>query len=343
MIFNMKKAAAAATAIVCAASMCGCAYDSGYIGTVDGTEVRNGVYLAYMMRAYSNSRDEIIEAKEAQGNTSEVGDVFVETINGKPANDWIKEDTVRLIRRHMAVQKLFESKEGLELTQEEISKISSDLNKTWDAEEIDYYGIGYMMAVSGIYGTDTMGEYYESVGIGLESMKELDLNNLREEKLFNKLYDTNGETPVTDEEYNKYLSENYAVVKYIELPYMDKYDLSLTDEADIQVVKDKANSYADRLNNGESFFDIRYEVDLAEAQDEAAVEAENAFEDETFEAPTEEEFDAAINEAIAGATAEKYENDADVETVISKEYSSLDAELTEYIWNLTADDKATVF
>ena len=124
---------------------------------------------------------------------------------------------------------------------------------------------------------------------------------------------------------------------------MDKYDLSLTDEADIQAVKDKANSYADRLNNGESFIDIRYEVDLAEAQDEAAVEAENAFEDETFEAPTEEEFDAAINEAIAGATAEKYENDADVETVISKEYSSLDVELTEYIWNLAADDKATVF
>lgn len=341
MSFNSKRIIAACAAILCAASVCGCAADNGYMGTIDGTEIRNGVYLSYMMTAYNNGYTEVTEAKEALGDTSEVTDVFTQTIDGKTANEWIQEDTINLCKHHIAVERMFEE-QGLELTSEEVNEISTNVNEAWDMTEIDYYGIGYMISVSNIYGTSSLGEYYESIGVGKDSLKEMQLNSLREEKLFTALYDTDGDYAVSDEEIDTFIADNYASIKYIELPFDDKYGLALSDDADIQAVKDKAQSYVDRLNSGESFIEIQYEFDLETAQNEAAVAAEEAFE-ETIEAVTEEEYDKAIADAIANATAEKAETEDELDTVISKEYSKFDEELTEYIWNLAADSNATLY
>ena len=346
MTFNFKKAAAACTAVICATSMCGCAQDSGYIGTVEGLDVRNGLYLSCMMKAYDNGLTEVQDAKEALGDTSEVTDVFSQTIDGKTASEWIKAETLEHLKRYIAIEKLFNEK-GLELSNDEISKISNDISSAWDSAEVDYYGIGYMIPVSQIYGEEfkTLGEYYEYIGISEETLKESKLNMVKEDMLFMALYDTDGEFAVTVEEYNTYLTENYAAVKYIELPFDDMYGLNLDPEKDaeeIQAIKDKAQSYVDRLNNGESFIEIQYEHDLEVAQNEAAVEAEESFE-ETTEDFTEEDINKAVEEAIANATAEKAENEDDIETVISKDSSPLKEDLTEYIWNLPADNKATIF
>ena len=162
MSFNCKKTVAACMAIICTASMCGCAQDNGFMGTVDGVDIRNGVYLSYMMNAYNNGYTEVVDAKEELGDTSEVSDVFAQTIDGKTANQWIIDDTINLCRRYVAVQRMFEQ-QGLELTTEEINEVATDINDSWDMTEIDYYGIGYMMSVAQIYGTATLGEYYESV------------------------------------------------------------------------------------------------------------------------------------------------------------------------------------
>ncbi|MGN0688243.1 MAG: hypothetical protein ACI4KA_09075 [Oscillospiraceae bacterium] len=342
MSFDFKRIAAGAAAVVCAASMCGCAFDSGYVGTIDGKDIRNGVYLSYMRNAYSNAYTEIKDAKEELGDTSEVTDIFANNIGDKTANDWIKEETLTLLKRHIAIEKFCESR-GISLSTEELNKIAASVNETWDSESIDYYGIGYMIPVSQIYGYNTMGEYYDSIGIGTESMKEVEQNRELENKLFMALYDTEGETPVSVEDYNAFLADNYAVLKYFEFPYKDKYGLNLKEDAEIQAVKDKAQNYADRINAGEDIFQIRYEYDLAKAQDEAAVEAEEAFEDMTAEAIDENEVNAAIEEAIAGAEVDRYENEADFETIIAKSYSSLSDDLTEYVWNAASDGKATVF
>ncbi len=329
MAFSYKKITAAALAAVCVASMTGCA-DTGYIGTVDGMEIRNGIYLWCVQSAYSDCYAEITEVKEEAGDTSEVNDVFVQTVDGKPANDWIKENAVVELRRYVAINRLFDEN-GLTFTAEDQAVINADVNKIWDEE--DWYA-------QYIYGTKTMGEYYESIGMGMDTIRDVYTTNKKEEKLLEALYTEGGSKAVPAEELDSYITENYANVKYIELPFKDMYGLALPNDDEIAAVVAKAQDYVDRLNNGESFIEIQYEVDLKNAQDEAQVDQEAYFETATYENPSDEEWDKAVEEARANATAEKAESVEELEVVINKDSSSLDEELTEFVWNLDADGKA---
>lgn len=329
MAFSYKKITAAALAAVCAASMTGCT-DTGYIGTVDGMEIRNGIYLWCMQTAYGDCYTEIVEVKEEAGDTSEVTDIFVQTVDGKPANDWIKENAVVELRRYVAVNRLFEEN-GLTLTSEELASINADVNEIWD--EDNWYA-------QYIYGTDTMGEYYDSIGIGMDSIRDIHTTNKMELKLLEALYTDGGVKALPTDEINSYLTENYANVKYIELPFEDMYGLSLQTEDEIAAVTAKAQDYVDRLNNGESFIEIRYEVDLEIAQNDAQIAQEAYFETATYENPSDEEWDNAVADARANAVADKAETVEELEIAVNKASSSLDVELTEFIWNLDADGKA---
>lgn len=337
MAYNFKRCAALAAAVVCAVSLTGCS-DNGYMGTVDGTEIRNGIYLSQMMAAYSNARNAVNEAKEEAGDTSEIDDLFDESIDGVSAEEWIKTETVELVKRYVAIEKLFDSK-GLSLSDEERNEITESINNDWDAESINYYG--FSLSVATYYGYPTLGEYYESIGIGKDSLKDMDLNALKEEKLFLDYFTNDEEAKVSEDEINAYLSENYANVKYIQVPFEDYAGIWLDEEDDaeeIAALKAKAQSYVDRFNAGESIIDIMYEQDLINAQNDAVVAAETALEDEDAEQP--EDFDAYIEEAKNAATAEKAETVEELEIIISKESSSLSDELTEFIWKTEADGKA---
>lgn len=329
MAFNFKRTAAAATAIVCTAAMCGC-MDTGKIGTVDGVEIRNGVYLYFLLNSYNEGYTEVADVKAEAGDTSEVADLFKETIDGKEANAWMKEKALESVKRYVAVQRLFEEK-GLTLSADEKNAKIAEINSTWDTED---------MYAQYIYGFDTMGEYYESIGIGKESMKELQLNSMMEEKVFLAYYDTDGEKAVSAEDINAYLKENYASIKYIEMPFENANGIDLTDEVEIQAVKDTAQSYVDRLNGGESFIDVKYDNDLKTAQEKAAAEADLDYAEETGEAV---DYDSYIQAAVDAVTVEKAATEDELSTVISKESSSLDEEFTEYIWTLAEDGTATLF
>ncbi len=328
MTFSYRKTAAAAAAIVCAAALCGCT-DSGYVMTVDGEQIRNGVYLSFMQTAYSDASDKISEQKTEDGDTSEVGDIFGYTVEDKPAADWIKENTLEQVKNFVAVKRLCEDY-GVTLTDEELNEINSEMNSLWNDE--NYYA-------QYLYNCDTIGEYYDSIGIGRESLAEINKVNELSDKLFLHYYDKGGLTPVSDEDFKTYLKDNYAGVKFIELEYDDYAGIALQEEAEIQAVKDTAQDYADRLNAGESFIDIKYEYDFHQAKNDAKAKAEEEYDSETTELTYEEYVEQAVNEA----TAEKAESEASLEQVISKDYSSLDADFTDYIWSIADDSKATLF
>lgn len=337
MAYNFKRYAALAAAVVCAASLTGCS-DNGYMGTVDGMEIRNGVYLSQMMTAYNSANSAAYDAKEEAGDTSEIEDLFAETIDGVSAEEWIKTETVELVKRYVAVEKLFDSK-GLSLSDEERSEITENVNDNWDSASINYYG--FSLSIQTIYGYPTLGEYYESIGIGKDSMKDMELNALKEDQLFLDYFTNDEEAKVSEEEIDAYLSDNYANVKYIQVPFKDYAGISLDEEDDaeeIAALKARAQSYVDRFNAGESIIDIMYEQDLINAQNDAMVDAETALEADDAEQP--EDFDAYMEEAKNSATAEKAETVEELETIISKESSSLSDELTEFIWKTEADGKA---
>lgn len=330
MAFSFRKIVAAAVAITCTASMCGC-MDSGVLMSIEGVDIPNGVYLSTVMTSYSDAYSKISTAKADLGDTSEIEDVFAETVEDMTASEWIKADALKNVKRFVAIEKLFDEY-GLSLSSEVTDSLNSDLNTMWDEE--NYY-------VQYIYGFDTMGEYYESVGISKDSMRVIYTNQSKENEVFAHLYDTDGTNAVSDEELNTYLVDNYASVKYLQLDYVDKFGISLKEDASIQAIKDTAKSYVDRLNNGESYLDVKYDYDLKAAQDKASADAEDAYAELEGDLP---DFDTYINDAVAAATATKYENADELDVVISKESSSLSEEFTDFIWNsITPDGKAYLF
>lgn len=370
---NFMRAAAASLAIVCAASMCGCS-DSGYVGTVNGIQIPNGLYIYLVAeKGYYEARSEITEEQADTIGTGEVT-VFTETIGGKTASDWLKDYAREQLKRYAAVEALF-SEYGLTLSDEDIAAINDSMN----ALEND---LGMYAQYYGIEESSFM-EHYENMGIGKASLRSFRENLYKENAVFLHNYDTDGLTPVTNEEINAYITENNASVKLLKLSFTDYQGLLLDTDEEIQEVKDLAQRYVDHYNANGDWLAIQYDYDLRQAQYDAWVEADDKYAEEkssTAEASTKEadtkeaqqasdeataeapdaapeetifnkivvtdgdaEYNAYVQAAIDAATATKKESADDCDKFISKESSSLDEKVTEYIWNTPADGKATLF
>ena len=236
------------------------------------------------------------------------------------------------VKRIVAVHRLCEQN-GIALTDEQTKELNEQVNSMWNDEN------GYAQM---LYGTDTVGEYYDSIGIGRDSIKDIYIADDLSNELFLHYYDTDGVTPVSEEDFNAHITENYAAARIIELEYKDYQGLMLKEESEIQAVKDLAQSYVDRLNGGENFADIRYEVDLKNAQNEAQVNAEDEYDEMTAEARPDDR-DKFVQEAVDAVTVEKKTEDQ-LDTILNREStsSSLNAEVVEYIWNAEADGKAVL-
>ena len=387
---KIRKIAAASVAIVCVASMCGCS-DSGYIGTINGIQIPTGIYLYNVaVMGYDEAASKIQEDKGDSLDSEEEITVFTETIEGKTASQWLKDFGLEELKRYAAIESLFDEY-GLSLSEEDNEAVNSYISSL--DEDLGYYAVYYGIEES------TFGEHYENMGIGKSSLRSLYENSFKKNYVFLHNYDTDGLTPVTDDEIDSYITENYASVKLLKLDFTDYQGISLTEEQDIQAVKDLAQSYADRINSGENWVDVQYDYDLRQAQLDAWLDAEEKYaeehseegeksdseeaeasdtsseaESETSEAEAEEsavegelpadpadeapaeaastkpvvstddaEYDTYVQAAIDAATAEKKESPNDCDQFIKKESSSLDEDLTEYIWNTAADGKATLF
>lgn len=329
---GLKKAAAAVLAVILAASLCGC--DRGYIMTVDGIEIRNGIYLSYLRSSYSMALSEVKKQNSdnetsSDGETSSVP-VTKEQIDGKSGSQWIKDETMKSVRRFVAVQRKCDELD-ITLTEDEVREINSNINDTWDKEN------DYLMY---LYGFKTMGEYYESQGIGQESMRDILRVSKLQDKLFMYFYGKGGSLEVKDSEIDEYLKENYAAVKLQSFAYTDASGKKLETDEDKNAVKEKAQKYADRINAGEKPIDIFYEYELSKAEDAAKAKAETDYKEDNEDKLTKDEW---IKKQVEAANIEKAESEDDLDRFLSKESSSLDEDLTEYIFNAASDGKATVF
>ena len=136
MKLNFKRIAAGALTLALTVSLCGCG-DNGYLMTVDGMSIRNGVYLSFQQTAYNEAYNKIQEqngTSDSSSSTSEI-DVLAENVENKSASEWIKEQTIKEVRKFVAVQKLC-NEYGITLTEDEIKEMNDDLQSTWDEENM---------------------------------------------------------------------------------------------------------------------------------------------------------------------------------------------------------------
>lgn len=338
---TFKKIAAAVSALVLAGSLCGCS-DDGYIMTVDGMKIRNGIYLTFQQNSFESATNRLDETDSlvSDGDSDEKYNIFDKSIDGKSFADWVKEDTRKGVLRFVGIQRQCE-KFGITLSDEEMAKVHSEVQENWDYQ--DFY-------VKWIYGYDTMGAYYESMGISFDSLKEIGVVNALNEKLFLHYYGEGGELAVPDSEIDAYIDENYAGYRMITLSYKDINGNSLSGDA-FNALFDDAEEYARRLNNGEKFVDVYYDYDLKANKESARLQAEETYmemleaglvddDGKTVDGLTEEQF---IEKAVESATATKRESDSAFDSVISVNTSGLEEELSDYIFDLPNDKKASVF
>lgn len=355
---TFKRIMAIMTAAAIAASLSGC-MDKGYIMTVDGVEIRNGVYLSLMQTSINTANNKVEEQKAAADDSSDTSDtsntssdtssaessgtssdaaseakedenaIFDSVIDGKSYSDWIINDTRDAVKRFVGIQRECE-KFGIALTDDEKAEIISETEEQWEDTTIAYYGLGFA----------NWGEYYESMGIGLDSLKELSLVDKLNEKLFLHYYDKGGEWAVSDEEFSEAANESYAAYNLMTLQYVDyKGDVLITDE-EMQEVKDRANNYAERLNNGESLIDVMYDFNLLAAQNKAKADAEKSYSEDKAEGLTKEEY---IDKAVKEASVKKADDEKEFDEFISKDDSVLTDELTNFIFGLATDGEAYVY
>ncbi len=348
---TFKRIMAAITAATIAASLSGC-MDNGYIMTVDGMEIRNGVYLSLQQTSIGLANQELEKqdsesednssdttsgttseatsssSSETSSSSSEEIDDFDRVIDGKSYSDWIIEDTRKGVLRFVGIQRKCEEL-GIALTEEEISEIKATVNEQWEDTTIAYYGLPYA----------NWGEYYEEMGIGKDSYTQLAMVDELNQKLFLSYYDEGGEFAVSDEEFQKAADENYAGYNLMTFQYLDyKGDILMTDE-EKQEVKDRAKALAERINNGEDVVDVMYDYYLRIAQDDARKNAEKEYTEEKAEGLTKEEY---IEKAVEEASVERAEDASEFAEMLSNKDSVITDELTDFIFSLEADGKAYI-
>ena len=356
MKLGFKKIAAALTAAAVAVSMCGC-MDNGKIMTVDGMEINNGVYLYYQQTAYSDAQSQIkaaqqeeldkiadnivndtssesssssSESSSSSSSSSSSFNYFSTSVAGKSTSQWVKDETLRLVKQFVGVQRLCEQK-GISLEQSEKDEISEQVKGVWENSNtyIQYF-----------FGFDTAGKYYESNGIGRDSYQQITTAGTLKTKLFSKLYDKDGETPVADEELNLFLKDNYACAFILELPYEDAEGNALTSDSDKKAVEDYAEQLTKRISNGDSLIDVKYDFDLKEEQDSSKIQIEEYYDKNPVEGKTKEEY---VAEELAKLTVDKAESEEEFLKYYQKGSNSLDEAVSEFLFNAKDDGKAATF
>lgn len=303
----IKKGAAALVcgALICSAASCG--NTTGTALTVDGHDIRAGIYIFYQMQALSEAATKLNEEQPDLDQSAEGFDLLAQTVEGMTVRDWIKDRTYALCREFVAVEEKFDEY-GLSLTAEETSQINSQANSMWTEEN---------MYAQYFYGVSIIGEYYEKYGIGKESYRDTYTLGIKKDKIFDYLYGEGGSLAVPVSELDAAITENYALVKYF----------AVNEEK----AGGSAQNYADRLNNGTAFAELKKEHDekvkIAEIEEEMAqAEADG------------EEYDGTLPEEVSVELSEE----SALQTVISKDSASPSAEFVAEVFAMNAGENKVV-
>ena len=127
----------------------------------------------------------------------------------------------------------------------------SDDDQSMIDQYVDYYWNNY--------GYSTL---YEANGVSQTTYKEYFSYSYKSKACFMSVYGTSGTDPVPEDEVKNAISANFAAVNTLKLSYSysddDGNTVNYSDE-EIAAIKEKAQTYAQRIRNGETFGTIYLE------------------------------------------------------------------------------------
>lgn len=223
---RIKKFAAALTAFSVAAAMAACSAPAIGSGTsdavtIDGYEVKSGVFIFYTLTAYYEARD-IVAGDDAQTTPTleEVKDAHIDNLE---SSEWIQNKATEYCADFVAVEKEFE-KIGGKLTAEEFDEADQQVDSVIESD------------------------LYTDNGISAESARDIFLNESKREHVFDYYYGFEGEKGFSEDELKDYFDENFARVKLVTLSYLDAAGEEL-DDTGKKKIRDMADDYAEEINS----------------------------------------------------------------------------------------------
>ena len=250
-----KKLSAVAVTSAMALSLASCGQDTTWGAKIDETELRAGIFIYYQSDALSRAYEHMTETDT---------DVMAITIDGMSTEDWVNDQAVKGMQEYVAVENKF-NELGLAFENNEEALAKANVEQWW----------AYVS------------EYFESIGVSQESYLDVVINGEKKAAIFDYYYGEGGENEVAESDIKAYLNENFARIKYIDMPLKDGEGNLLKSDGKAEI-KAMAEEYIERLKNGEAFEDISDEYD---EYYNGLIEAANATEvtDAEFTTDTAEE------------------------------------------------------
>ena len=224
----IKKLSAVAVTSAMALSLASCGQDTTWGAKIDETELRAGIFIYYQSDALSRAYEHMIETDT---------DVMAITIDGMSTEDWVNDQAVKGMQEYVAVEKKFDEL-GLTFENKEEELAKANVEQWWEY----------------------VSEYFEGIGVSQESYLDVVINGEKKAAIFDYYYGEGGEKEVAEADIKAYLNENFARIKYIDMPLKDGEGNLLKSDGKAEI-KAMAEEYIERMKNGEAFENISDEYD----------------------------------------------------------------------------------
>lgn len=288
-----------ASAMVLTSAGCGVGKNTAYALTVDGYQVKAGVYIYYAYSAINEAKDLAEEVHEGDESFDKEDRKDLENtqIEGKDFMTWVKDKTTETCANHVAIIKHFDEL-GLSLTEDEQSELDNYIESEWASQS----------------------KMYESNGIGRESIEEILTMSYKTEAVFNAYYGADGSEGVTEQQLKDFYVDNHMRAKYIAMDLHDAEGNEL-DDAGRREIDNLANDFLRRAENASrisaqnmlnEFTAMQTEYDQFVVDQAEAADGEEAATEAATEAPTEAPTDG---EAVVTTTVDPYANETIINVV----------------------------
>lgn len=300
MLKRFKRIAAAVLASVVTFTCTGCTAgkSTAYALTVDGYQIKAGVYIWYSLSALTEATNLAMKQDENLKKDDEKALKKVK-LEGKDFLEYVKDKTTENCINHVAIIKHFDEL-GLSLTEEEEEEIEEAVDANWEQAE------------------EQQNKLFTKNGIGKESLEEIYTNNYKSDAIFNAYYGEEGSEKVTEEQLKDYYTENNARVRYIDMDLHDAEGNDL-DDAGKKEIKDMADSFLKRAKAAGNEEEMMAEFDKFQEEydkyvSDKAAEAAGSDEEGSTEAVTD------------AATEPETEPETEAETTAATESDSSNAD-----------------
>ncbi len=194
---NFKRIAAMAAAAAILSSMAACGSNTAYALTIDGEQIKAGIYIYYSYLAY-NDAVQTIASQDSEIDTSDKEVVKKQKIDGKDAYDWIQDKALSYCKEQAAINKEFKAA-NLTLPEETQTELDTTMETFWEQNKENFMKNG--ISESSIY--DIMEYTYNA------------------NEVFYYYYGIGGADGVTEKEVHKYYVENTARTQYVAFNAVD--------------------------------------------------------------------------------------------------------------------------